>query len=353
MSAVEQNPHENTADEDQVPVLLSAARVQPSETVMKFLPTQPNGRKEVTFVWGESCCGQKKDGPQSAPPLVCSEKFLEQLHTMEWQTKVKRCPQVFKATPASAHKCADDTGHTHIPFSVAATCDTVASDCLEAHSRGSFPLMIGGDHCLSMGSVAATAAHYKGEFGLIWFDAHADINTPLTSPSGNMHGMPIAALIGLPGMDQVPGFEDKRFANVRPDRIAWIGLRDVDDGEYETIAELGIKTAYDMNDLKKHGMKKIVQMALAAINPEGKLPIHLSFDVDGMDPIDAPSTGTAVGDGVRIHEALELVRTLRESGNLAAMDVVEVNPSLGTANDMVTTVTNAQLVIAHALGACR
>jgi len=338
---------------EDVPVLLSPARVQPSETPLKHIPMPKNGKKEVTFIWGESCCGQKKGGPQDAPPLVCSDNFLEELRGLEWTANVSRCPQVFKATPASAHKDQEATGHCHQPFSVAATCDSVASACLEAHSKGAFPFMIGGDHCLSMGSVAATAAHYNGDFGLIWFDAHADINTPHTSPSGNMHGMPIAALIGLPGMEQVPGFEDKRFSNVRPDRIAWVGLRDVDDGEYETIDRLGIKTAFDMNDLKKHGMKKIIEMCLEQINPDGNLPIHLSFDVDGMDPIDAPSTGTAVGDGVRIHEAIELVRTLRESGNLAAMDLVEVNPSLGTANDMVTTVTNAQLVIAHALGACR
>lgn len=351
------NNNENTTtqhqDEEQIPILMSAARVEATETPMKFIPRKDDGRKEVTFIWGESCCGQKKDGPQTAPPLVCSDKFLSQLHELEWDTSIKKCPQVFKATPASAHKDKDATGHCHQPFSVAATCDSVASACLEAHSTGRFPLMIGGDHCLSMGSVAATAAHYNGEFGLIWFDAHADINTPETSPSGNMHGMPIAALIGLPGMEKVPGFEDKRFANVRPDRIAWIGLRDVDDGEYETIDRLGIKTAFDMKDLKKHGMKKIVQMCLEAINPNGDLPMHVSFDVDGMDPIDAPATGTAVGDGVRIHEAIDFVRTMRESGNLAAMDVVEVNPGLGTPQDVVVTCANAQLVIAHALGASR
>ena len=340
--------HQEDGDAIEIPMLLSPARVQPSTVPMRFTPAPENGKKEVCFIWGESCCGQKKDGPQTAPPMVCSEEFQDQLKQMDWETSVKRVPQVFKVTPSTAPQT-----HAHQPFSVAATCDRVAEACLEAHAEGKFPLLIGGDHCLSMGSVAATAKRFNGDFCLIWFDAHADINTLDTSPSGNMHGMPIAALIGLEAMKRIPGFEDGRFANVRPDRIAWIGLRDVDPGEWETIHKLGIKTAFTIEDLKKYGMKQSIEMALSTINPNGDLPIHISFDVDGMDPIDAPSTGTPVGDGVRIHEALELVRTLRESGNLAAMDVVEVNPSLGTPNDVVVTVANAQLVIAHALGCSR
>jgi arginase len=335
------------SDHEETPVLFSAARVEASDTPLKHIPGGSDGKKTAGFIWGESCCGQKKDGPQSAPPLVCSEAFIKRLGDLGWGVNVKRVPQVFRATPASVVAVT----HAHQPFCVAATCDAIASACLEVHAEGRFPVMIGGDHCLSMGSVAATSAKYGGKFCLIWFDAHADINTIDTSPSGNLHGMPIAALIGLEGMMKVPGFEDNRFGTVDASRIAWIGLRDVDPGEWETIGKLGLKTAHTIDDLKKYGMKRLLEMVLREINPDGTLPVHLSFDVDGMDPIDAPSTGTKVQDGVRIHEAVELVRLLRESGNLCALDVVEVNPSLGGPHEVATTVANAQLIIAQALGA--
>lgn len=299
---------------------------------------------DVTFVWGESCCGQKKDGPQTAPRRVCSTPFLQVLSSMGWKTNTLLAPQVFKPSPAITEpniKCYE-------PFSVFATCENVREKVSAAHSAGSFPMLIGGDHCLSMGSIAASMER-QPNLGVLWFDAHADVNTPETSPSGNMHGMPLAALMNLPGIHRAPGF-DHRYPVLRPERIAYIGLRDVDEGEKETLRQLGLSCAFNMEDLRKYGMKELITQVLRKLCPTGTEPLHLSFDVDGLDPAEAPSTGTPVADGVRLHEALEMIQTVRDTGCLYSMDVVEVNPSLGTEEDAETTIGCAQLVIAHTLG---
>ena len=323
-------------DVPEVSLLCSPARLNPSLVPLQFAPTG-----EVTFIWGESCCGQKKDGPQTAPPLVCTDEFLSLVHGLGWKTEIKKCPQVYVPSPP------DTT--LHEPFSVTATCDKVYDAVKETIHKGNFPMLIGGDHCLALGAVRASAEAHD-DLVVIWFDAHADINTMETSPSGNIHGMPMAALLGLPGMKNAPGFEDGRFASITPDRIGYIGLRDVDEGEKEIIKELGITVAFGMADLEKYGINKLTEMILDEINPQRNKPIHVSFDVDGLDPMDAPATGTPVPGGVRITEAVDMLRIIRNTGLLASMDCVEVNPSLGNDAEVVTTVRNARLAMAHALG---
>lgn len=323
---------------DSVHQYITIPRLAPSTAPRKFFPDS----RDVTLIWGESCCGQKKNGPQTAPPVVCSEEFLKLLKELGWKVSINRCKQVFEASPSDA-PCFE-------PFCVSKTCYAVADAVEEAHKSNSFPMLIGGDHCLAMGSVLGTSRKHK-DFCVIWFDAHADINTVETSPSGNMHGMPVAALLGLDGMKKAPGFKDGQFTCLNKDRIGYIGLRDVDEGEKETLKALGITTAFFMPDLDKHGIAQEVQIILDKINPNRDLPIHISFDVDGMDPIDAPSTGTAVPNGVRLHEAIEFVRTVRDTGLLASMDVVEVNPALGDERDVDVTVRNARWIAALGLGA--
>lgn len=318
-------------------------RIAPKEhnpLVLKFA----RQKNHVAFVWGESCCGQKKDGPQTAPQRVCSEEFLAVIRSLGWKPSIARAPQVFKPSPQiveSGVKCYE-------PFSVFATCENVRQKIAAAHDAGAFPIMLGGDHCLAMGSVAASLER-QPNLGVLWFDAHADINTPLTSPTGNMHGMPLAALMNLRDIQKAPGFEH-RYPILKPERVAYIGLRDVDDGEKRLIQEMGLSCAFDMEDLKRYGMKELIKQVIKKLCPTGTEPLHLSFDVDGMDPAEAPSTGTPVADGVRLHEALEMIQYVRSTGCLYSMDVVEVNPSLGTEEDAEVTITNAQLVMAHTLG---
>lgn len=319
--------------------IISAARVETPVQAFRYLPSE--APHKVGFVMGTSCCGQKKDGPQTAPPMVCSPAFQDVVRSLGWAHELYHAPQVFKPTPP------DVETRAYQPFCVFATCDLVREKCDEARAAGAFPFLIGGDHCLAMGSIASALTAHPN-LGVLWFDAHADVNTPETSPSGNMHGMPLAALLDLPGIRTTPGFQH-RYPVLKADRVAYIGLRDVDEGEKETIASLGLSCAFYVEDLKKQGMKALMKQVLAKLCPNNE-PIHLSFDVDGMDPMDAPSTGTPVADGVRLHEALDMIAMLRETGNLTSADCVEVNPSLGNESDVRITVANAQVVMAHLLG---
>jgi arginase len=261
---------------------------------------------------------------------------------MGWIPEIVHVHQVFRPTPEGTK--------LYQPLCVAETCNKIAEANLAAASKGHFPLMIGGDHCLAMGSIAASKKRYPN-LCVIWFDAHADVNTEETSPSGNMHGMPISALLGLNAMKNAPGFSEGQFTCLQPGDVGWIGLRDVDEGEYETLEALGMRdAAFHMEDLAKMGIREQLKQVLDRINPNRDRPIHLSFDVDGMDPIDAPSTGTAVPNGVRLHEAIEMVRALRDTGLLVSMDLVEVNPSLGDECDVEVTIRNARWILFEGLG---
>eukprot|EP00658_Telonema_sp_P-2_P014763 TRINITY_DN15637_c0_g1_i7.p1 TRINITY_DN15637_c0_g1~~TRINITY_DN15637_c0_g1_i7.p1 ORF type:complete len:333 (+),score=86.65 TRINITY_DN15637_c0_g1_i7:191-1189(+) len=313
---------------------ISAARVTKHDNNLKLVPT-----KDVVFLLGESCCGQKKDGPQVAPGMIITEKYLTTIQELGWTPSIVRCPQIFCATPPEIET------HLHSPFSVAATVDRVADEVEKVHKEGKFPMLVGGDHCLALGSVLGSSRRYPN-LRVIWFDAHADINTPDTSPSGNMHGMPLAGLLGLM---KPPGFEDGRYVCVTPDRLGYIGLRDVDAGERVILKDMGVDIAFDMDDLQKSGITELTHRILQKINPNNEFPIHLSFDVDGMDPMDAPSTGTPVCRGVRLHEAMDMIKIIRDTGCLVSMDCVEVNPSLGTHNEVALTIANARVVMANAL----
>jgi arginase len=203
-----------------------------------------------------------------------------------------------------------------------------ARACLEA---GEFPLVLGGDHSIAMGSVSGTAAHFHAQdqhMGLIWFDAHGDMNLPETSPSGNIHGMPLAHILGRGDADLacIGGFSPK----VRPQNVALIGIRDIDAHERRNIRESGIH-AFTMRDIDVQGMAAVAQRALEVVN-DGTAGYHLSFDVDGCDPSVIPGSGTLVPGGVNFREAHLLLEYIADDGRMCAMDVVELNPFLDEKN---------------------
>jgi arginase len=303
---------------------------------------------QVTFVWGLSSCGQKKGGPELGPPLVCSDVFLRFLSKqMGWDIQIVEVKE--QRRPESRVVLTGGTRvPVHQPLTVAATCAAIEAAMATAAHAGRLPVLIGGDHCLSMGSVRGVTRRHP-DVCVIWFDAHADINTVATSPSGNLHGVPVAALLGLPDMRLAPGFEKSPFACLSPDRIAYVGLRDVDVGEGPIMQQQGIP-ASDMDEIARDGIAVVVRRALDRINPRRDLPIHLSIDIDGCDPGDMPSTGTRVGGGVRFHEALEMIRIVRETGLLVSCDFMEVNPRIGSKYDVAATLRNTQWMIAETLG---
>ncbi|MDO5301132.1 MAG: arginase [Tissierellia bacterium] len=193
--------------------------------------------------------------------------------------------------------------------------------------EGAFPLILGGDHSIAMGSIKAILNHYD-DLGVLWFDAHGDINTPDTSPTGNIHGMPVATLLGL-GPEELlsigaPGVHLKR------ENIVYIGSRDLDPGERKRMKELKIKT-FTMHEVDSFGIKKVMEEALEYLLARTS-HIHLSFDMDVLDPSIAPGTGTKVPGGMNYREGHLALEMLAQTGKLVSAEFVEVNPALDVEN---------------------
>jgi arginase len=192
---------------------------------------------------------------------------------------------------------------------------------------GHFPLVIGGDHSLSAGSIRGAAKHKK--LGVIWVDAHADFNTPETTPSGNIHGMPLAALCGM-GDQRLVCLWEETPPVVDPQRVAVIGARDLDPGEKRNLREAGVMVQ-SMEQIDRFGMVAALEKAIDRIsrNVDG---IYLSFDMDSLDPRHAPGVGTPVPGGLTFREAHLACEVVAETGKLVGMDLVEVNPILDVQN---------------------
>ena len=197
----------------------------------------------------------------------------------------------------------------------------------EILERGSFPIVLGGDHSISAGSISAVAAHHK-RIGVIWIDAHGDWNDEHSSPSGNMHGMSFSAVCGA-GPDCMVDFGNGPVY-VDPKNCVQIGGRDIDPEERIRMKESGI-TVFPINMIDKCGMDDIIHRAIA-IASDGTDGIHLSFDVDAITPEQAPGTGTTVDSSLTAREAFLAVEVLAESGKLLSLDMVEVNPILDVRN---------------------
>ncbi|GAA0313934.1 arginase [Bacillus carboniphilus] len=197
----------------------------------------------------------------------------------------------------------------------------------EVIKQGMFPLIFGGDHSIAMGTLAGVAEHHKN-LGVIWYDAHGDLNTEETSPSGNIHGMPLAVSLGLghPSLTNIGGYSPK----VKPENIVIIGARALDDGEKQLIKEMGIKT-YTMHEVDRLGMTKVMEETIAYLKDKTD-GVHLSLDLDGLDPDDAPGVGTPVAGGLSYRESHLAMEMLAESNIITSAEFVEVNPILDEKN---------------------
>ena len=221
-------------------------------------------------------------------------------------------------------------------------CKRLAQSVTKAVSVNEFPLILGGDHSIAIGTWAGLAAVGRNE-GLIWVDAHGDFNTAETSPSGNIHGMPLAALCGL-GEERLVTLGGPK-AKANPKNVVLLGIRDLDPGEKKLISKSGVKY-YTMRDIDEQGIRKVMDESIAIAGRGGK-KIHLSFDVDVMDPAYALGTGTPSPGGLTYREAHLLMEMVADSGQLQSLDLVEVNPLL---DDMNKTGELAVGLIASALG---
>jgi arginase len=210
-------------------------------------------------------------------------------------------------------------------------CEQLAKEVEAILDAGQLPLILGGDHSIAIGSFAGVVAHHKKQdktIGLIWFDAHADINTPETTPTGNIHGMPLAALLGYgaPELTNVAGFAPK----LDPKLCVHVGARDVDPGERELIKKTGIRF-FTMRDIDERGMRACMDEAIA-IASRGTGGYAVTFDVDVLDPGDAPGSGTLVRGGLTYREAHLGMEKVAEAGGMRMLEIVEINTALDINN---------------------
>jgi len=227
---------------------------------------------------------------------------------------------------------------------VAEVSDALAGEVADAIDGGTLPLVLGGDHSVAIGTMAGAAA--GGDVGVVWFDAHGDVNTPATSPSGNVHGMPLAAAMGLGAFSEMYW---ARTPGLRAENVVWVGLRSVDEAEAETIRDSDA-TAFTMSDVDDRGIIDVTEEALE-IAGAGVDGLHVSLDMDFLDPNEAPGVGTPVRGGVsyrEAHAAMERVAAWDDSGGtVRSMEVVEVNPILDDHNETADLGTE---LVASALG---
>jgi arginase len=213
---------------------------------------------------------------------------------------------------------------------VAEVCNRIYQEILTCMAEDDFAIVLGGDHSISIGSIAAMAR--RRPTGVIWVDAHGDFNTPETSPSGNVHGMPVAALIGqgAPSLVNV-GYAG---AKLQPSQIVMIGVRDLDPEERARLAESHI-SVFTMTEIDEHGIAEVTRRALDRLNFMDVL--HVSLDMDALDPEDAPGVGTPVRGGISYREAHLLMEILAHSGKVRSLDIVEINPILDERNQTAET----------------
>ncbi len=214
---------------------------------------------------------------------------------------------------------------------IASVCRRTGALVAEALEHGCFPLIVGGDHSLAIGTISAVAGHHRARaesVGVIWVDAHADMNTPDTTPSGNIHGMPLAVLMGH-GSAELVGLNGDPPA-VKPENVALLGARDLDEGERELIRSLGVRV-FTMSEIDERGAAACMDEALTRVS-DGTAGFHLSFDLDALDPRYAPGVGTPVQGGLSFREGHLICEKAARSGQLLALEVVELNPVLDDRN---------------------
>lgn len=214
---------------------------------------------------------------------------------------------------------------------ISAACEQLATKVEQILTSDNLPVVLGGDHSIAIGSFAGVSSYFRKQqesIGLIWFDAHADMNTPESTPSGNIHGMPLAALMGLgtPALTNVAGFSPK----LDPKLCAHVGARDIDAGERELIKKLGMRF-FTMREIDERGMNACMDEAIA-IASKGSAGYAVTFDVDVLDPGDAPGSGTLVRGGLTYREAHLGMEKIAEAGGMRSLEVVEINTALDVNN---------------------
>lgn len=277
---------------------------------------------EIAMVGVPMDLGADRRGVDMGPSAIRYASVKEKLAGLGY--RVKDLGNLVVPTPESM-----DAGENKLKYmrEITAVSRELAETTDQVVQSGCFPLILGGDHSIAIGSVAGVARHHK-RMGVIWFDAHGDLNTSKTSPSGNIHGMPLAISLGWghPDLVNIGGVSPK----LRPEDVVIIGARQLDEGERTLIREQGIHV-FTMHDIDRMGMGPVMEEALQIVT-DGTDGVHLSLDLDSLDPVDAPGVGTPVAGGITYRESHLAMEILAETGVLTSAEFVEVNPILDHGN---------------------
>ncbi|KAJ1746760.1 Arginase, catabolizes arginine to ornithine and urea [Coemansia sp. RSA 1821] len=291
--------------------------------------------------------GQPKGGVDDGPIEMIRFGILDQMQGMGYQVELSEGMDKYRSMqPASDPPIGNMKNPRYVGMAARRVSEQVKAHC----QQGRLAVTLGGDHSIAMGTLVGSSSVYDN-MCVIWVDAHADINTPNSTDSGNLHGCPLSFVLGLCDKDEVP--PNSPFEWIKPciqsNHLVYIGLRDVDPAEKAILRKHGIR-AFSMHDVDKYGIGQVVEMALDHVNPERNRPIHMSFDVDALDPSVAPATGTPVRGGLTFREGHYICEAVAETGCLVALDLVEVNPLLGDPESLRQTVAVGCSLVRSSLG---
>jgi arginase len=293
-------------------------------------------KREVAVIGAALDLGQGRRGVDMGPSAIRYAGLEERLESLGF---VVRDHGNVEAAVPEATTLRDERAR-FLP-EIKETCERIAQTVHDESKSGAIPLVLGGDHSVALGTLEGLAAAH-GQGGVLWIDAHPDINTPETSPSGNVHGMPLAAALGLGG--EAFASDAWPLPAVDPKRVALVGVRQLDEGERRLLRDAGVRV-FTMSEIDRVGVERAVREALDRVAGPGF--VHVSLDMDALDPDIAPGVGTPVPGGLTYREAHLALELVAESELAASFEVVEVNPILDRAN--MTALTAVELV-ASALG---
>ena len=296
------------------------------ESLQAFNPDRPGVGKRVSILGVPLGFGCSLPGVDIGPAAIRVARLSQRIAQLGYEVRdlgdMRIARPLYVAPPNESAKYLKE---------MTEACENLSVEVRDILRDGELPLIIGGDHSIAIGSIAGVSSYCREReetLGLIWFDAHADMNTPETSPTGNIHGMPLSALLGYgpPELTHIAGFAPK----LDPRLCAHIGARDIDSGERELIRKLGMRVI-TMREIDERGMSACVDEAIT-IASKASAGYAVTFDVDVMDPGDAPGSGTLVRGGLSYRESHLAMEKIAEAGGMMSLEVVEINTALDVNN---------------------
>ncbi|MEZ7611128.1 arginase [Staphylococcus capitis] len=281
--------------------------------------------QRIEIIGAPSTFGQKKLGVNLGPDAIRYAGLLSRLKKMGLDVIDKGNIEV---PTLDVEKFNSDQEGLRNYDEIVTVSENLSKATSEIVKKGNFPLTLGGDHSIAVGSISGISQHYEN-LGVIWYDAHGDLNVPEESPSGNVHGMLLRILAG-DGPDELVNINDFT-PKVKPENIVLIGMRDLDEGERKYIKDKNIKT-FTMADIDRFGIQEVIERSLEYLKSRNIDGLHFSLDVDALDPAETPGTGTRVMGGLSYRESHFALELLNESKLVTSMDIVEVNPLIDNSN---------------------